>query len=105
LVQARACFQLSAEEIVRLVTGQPAQGLGISDTRGTVEPGKCADLVVLSGDLREDAAALTQVQAVYQDGVRVAAEGRLLLPSVATEATAAASAQQALLDTVFEELV
>lgn len=105
LVQACGRFQLSAEEMVRLVTGLPAQGLGISDTRGTVEPGKCADLVVLSGDLREDAAALTQVQAVYQDGVRVVAEGRLLLPPVATEATAAASGQQALLDIVFEELV
>lgn len=105
LVQARARFRLSAEETVRLVTGRPAQGLGISGTRGTIEPGKCADLVVLSGDLREDAAALTHVQAVYQDGVKVVAGDRLMLPPVASEAAAAASGQQTLLDVVFEELM
>lgn len=85
------------------MTGLPAKGLGIADTRGSIESGKAADLVVLTGDLRADAEALTQVKAVYQDSVKVVADGRLLLPPVATDATAAQSAQQALPDTVFEE--
>lgn len=45
-----------------------AQLLGIIDERGTLEPGKAADLLLLKGDPLTDPQAFYAVQEVYQEG-------------------------------------
>jgi predicted amidohydrolase YtcJ len=41
---------MSAEETLRLLTSSAAEAMGISDTVGSLEPGKAADLLVLESD-------------------------------------------------------
>ncbi len=43
--------------------------LDVFDDLGTVEAGKIADLVVMSGDLTADPAVIRNVTAVFKDGV------------------------------------
>ncbi|MCS6977760.1 MAG: amidohydrolase family protein [Gemmatales bacterium] len=38
------------DEALRAITLRPAEVLGIADSRGSLEPGKAADVVILSGD-------------------------------------------------------
>ncbi|MGI8695320.1 MAG: amidohydrolase family protein, partial [Mycobacteriales bacterium] len=58
--------------VLHATTGSAADLLGVADDRGTIEPGKRADLVVIDGDaLRFDGLG-ERVRAVYQDGVQVA---------------------------------
>jgi imidazolonepropionase-like amidohydrolase len=49
-----------------------AELMGLSDELGTLEPGKRADLVVVDGDPLDVATLTERVEAVYQDGARVA---------------------------------
>lgn len=46
------------EDAVRAATANPARALGIDDIRGSIEPGKMADLLVLDDDLRVRAVVL-----------------------------------------------
>ena len=50
------------------MTANGAMILG-EDDLGTVEAGKIADLVVLSGDLTADPAVIRNVTVVFKDGV------------------------------------
>lgn len=69
---------ISAKEALELYTINNARILGVADERGTIEPGKLADLAVLSQDIllvepdriRETRALLTMVggKVVYRDG-------------------------------------
>jgi imidazolonepropionase-like amidohydrolase len=52
-------------------TKTAAELLGVADDRGTIEPGRRADLVVLDGDPLDVAGLGDRVRAVYQDGVLV----------------------------------
>jgi imidazolonepropionase-like amidohydrolase len=52
-------------------TRSAAQLLGVDDRLGTIEPGKVADLVVVTGDPFEFATLPDRIASVWQDGVRV----------------------------------
>jgi imidazolonepropionase-like amidohydrolase len=55
------------------VTRAPARALGVSDTHGTLEAGKTANVVVWSGDPFE---LMTSVEHVFIDGTRIADDSR-----------------------------
>ncbi len=56
-------------QAVRIMSANGAKILGVQDSLGTVEPGKLADLVVLSGDLSADPAVIRNVTTVFKDGI------------------------------------
>ena len=59
--------KLTPVEALRLATSTSAEILGLQD-RGTLEPGKAADLLVVEGDPTRDLAALGRVRYVFKDG-------------------------------------
>ena len=63
---------LSRIDAIHAGTRSPAAALGISDTIGTVEVGKEADLLVVNGDPSQDLESLRDVAAVFKAGKRVA---------------------------------
>jgi imidazolonepropionase-like amidohydrolase len=60
---------LSRIDVLRAATINGAKLLGMEDELGTLEPGKLADLVVLSSDPLEDIRAVERIEAVFRDGV------------------------------------
>lgn len=56
-------------QAVRIMSANGARILGVYDSLGSVEPGKLADLVVLSGDLSANPAVIRNVTTVFKDGV------------------------------------
>ena len=81
LERARSRWGLSAEELVAMVTGAPAQALGLDADRGTLVPGNLADVVVVRGDLRMPSTSLAEPLAVYRSGREVVTEGLLHPPA------------------------
>ena len=59
---------LTPLEAVRSATLNPARFLGLTDSLGSVAPGKVADLVLLEGNPLADITALRRVQAVVAAG-------------------------------------
>jgi imidazolonepropionase-like amidohydrolase len=59
---------LSFDEILASLTTAPAERFGQSDRKGTVEPGRQADLAVVEGDPREDIGALARVRYTIREG-------------------------------------
>ena len=57
------------EEAVRVLSANGARVLEVHDELGTIEPGKVADLVVMSGDLTLDPAVIRNVTVVFKGGV------------------------------------
>ena len=56
-------------EAIRIATQQGAQFLGIDDRVGTVEVGKTADLVVMSGDVSQRISDVERVDMVLRHGI------------------------------------
>jgi len=59
---------LSFDEILASLTTAPAERFGQSDRKGSIEPGKQADLVVLEGDPRDDIGSLGRVRYTVREG-------------------------------------
>lgn len=57
-------------EVIRAATATAARALGQQAERGTLEPGKLADFVVLAGDPSRDIGQLRSVTATVKRGVR-----------------------------------
>lgn len=68
-----AAYGLSPEEALRSVTLSPAQIFGIADRFGSLETGKVANLVVVTGDLLE---ARTDTRFLFIDGRMVPLDTR-----------------------------
>jgi len=66
-------FGLSVEEALKAVTIYPAQIWGVGDELGSIEKGKCADLIVTNGDPLETA---TQIKYMFIKGVPVDLENK-----------------------------
>jgi imidazolonepropionase-like amidohydrolase len=62
---------LSPERALVAATSSAAELMGLEDELGTLEPGKRADVVVVSGDPFDFETLSERVEAVYKDGVRV----------------------------------
>lgn len=55
-------------EVIKIATRNGAQALGIEDDVGTIEPGKQADMIVLSENPLEDISNTKKIEAVISDG-------------------------------------
>jgi imidazolonepropionase-like amidohydrolase len=66
--RALAQSGLHATDILRMLTTAPAERLGVSDRKGTISPGKLADLVILSADPADDVANFAKVRIVVRSG-------------------------------------
>lgn len=62
---------LSAAKVLRASTLDAARLLGVAEGYGSLEPGKQADLVVVSGDAHDFTDLAQRIEAVYMDGVVV----------------------------------
>jgi imidazolonepropionase-like amidohydrolase len=60
---------LPPSAVLKAATINGAKALGIEDKLGTVEPGKLADLIVVSGNPVHDIKAARNVRFVIKDGV------------------------------------
>ncbi len=58
-------------DAIRAATAAAAELLGLSDSLGTIEPGKIADLVAVDGNPLADIGALEQIALVIKDGAIV----------------------------------
>jgi len=59
------------EEILKLVTSNPAKRIGVYQTRGSIEEGKDADLLILSRDLK--------IETVMAKGQRMVHQGKVMV--------------------------
>ena len=62
---------MSATQALHAATGSAARLMGLQDELGSLEPGKCADLVIVDGDPLNVTNLGDRVRAVYQDGTLV----------------------------------
>jgi imidazolonepropionase-like amidohydrolase len=62
-------YGMTPLEAIRTATTTPAEMLGWSDRTGTIEPGKFADIVAVSGDPLVDITELENVRFVMKEGV------------------------------------
>ena len=63
---------MTPAQALAATTSVAARLMGVEDELGTLEPGKRADVVVVSGDALDVASLGERIEAVYKDGVRVA---------------------------------
>lgn len=59
---------LDFKTVLGMLTTNPASRMGVSDSKGTVTPGKLADLTILSADPAVDLTNFSRVQAVIRSG-------------------------------------
>jgi imidazolonepropionase-like amidohydrolase len=75
---------LGEAEVLAAITSAPARLLGVAERAGSIEPGKDADLVALSGEPFSPAAAVLWVmvdgEVVVQDGEAVVRDGEGAVP-------------------------
>ena len=70
----------AAADVIPMITQIPAQGLGIDDQVGTLEPGKIADLILLDGNPLEDITAFKRIDSVYRSGRLCVSKGNMVVP-------------------------
>jgi imidazolonepropionase-like amidohydrolase len=63
---------MSPMQAIRSMTAVAAEACGVAALVGTLEPGKCADLLVVRGDPLADLARMSDVLAVFKDGILAA---------------------------------
>ena len=59
---------LGFNDVLAMLTTNPAARMGVADQKGTVAPGKLADLTILSADPADNLSNFAQVQAVIRSG-------------------------------------
>ena len=74
---------LTPYETLKAATKSAAEMLGLQAEIGTIEPGKCADLVVLSEDPARNVGAIRQVENVFKSGrIYEVADGTVTIPAL-----------------------
>jgi imidazolonepropionase-like amidohydrolase len=71
---------LSPLEAISAATGDAARAIGLAADRGTLEPGRRADILVVDGDPATDITSLRRVRAVFKDGQAAVRDGVILEP-------------------------
>jgi imidazolonepropionase-like amidohydrolase len=64
-------YKMDPMETIRAATFWPALSLGVLDKVGTVEVGKTADVIAVTGNPLVDITAMTRVAVVLKNGIRV----------------------------------
>jgi imidazolonepropionase-like amidohydrolase len=59
----------TVEEAIKLSTFNGANYLGLSNETGSVEVGKKADLILISGDLKKDISNIRKMEIVFKSGI------------------------------------
>ncbi len=67
-IQVMVDAGLTPMQIIQGTTKWPAEMIGKQDVLGTIEPGKLADMIILSRNPVQDAANMRTVETVIQDG-------------------------------------
>jgi imidazolonepropionase-like amidohydrolase len=77
---------MTPEQALHAATGSAAELLDVAEDRGTVEPGKRADLLIVAGDALEVETLAGRVRGVYQDGELVGGSTFAAGPTLAGKA-------------------
>jgi len=80
-LRAQVKFGLAPWQALETATILPAKALGLSKDLGTLEPGKLADLIIVSGDPLKNVKDAASVQCVMEDGV-LRSVGSIMAPFV-----------------------
>ena len=72
--RALAQCGLNAPDILRILTTAPARRFGVAGQKGSIAPGKLADLVVLSGNPERDITAFARLRFMVRNGRLVYAQ-------------------------------
>jgi imidazolonepropionase-like amidohydrolase len=67
-LQLMEAYGMPVQQVLRAATSVAAKALGQGDRFGTIEPGKCADLLLLEGNPLEDLANLNRIRYVIRSG-------------------------------------
>jgi imidazolonepropionase-like amidohydrolase len=59
---------ISPLEVIKIATSNGATALGVEDDVGTIEPGKQADMIILSDNPLNDISNTRKIEAVINDG-------------------------------------
>jgi imidazolonepropionase-like amidohydrolase len=59
---------LDSKDVLAMLTTNPSARMGVSNAKGTVTPGKLADLTILSGDPAQDLTNFARVKMVIRSG-------------------------------------
>lgn len=62
---------MTPEQALHAATGSACELLDVAGDRGTIAPGQRADLLVVTGGLRDVGTLADRIHAVYQDGALV----------------------------------
>lgn len=62
---------LNARDILRMLTTAPSERFGVTNEKGTITPGKLADLVVLDADPAYDISAFAKVRSTVRSGLLI----------------------------------
>ena len=65
---ALAASGLDYKDMLRMLTTAPAERFNVTSSKGTIEPGKLADLVLLDADPATDVTAFSRVQTTIRTG-------------------------------------
>jgi imidazolonepropionase-like amidohydrolase len=74
-IEGMADAGMSPIEIIVAATRNGARACGLEGDLGTLEPGKIADIIVVSGDPLADIRALSRIAAVVREGVLLSSRG------------------------------
>jgi|SRR5947209_1566133 len=81
LLCAVRALDMGPVEAIHRATQIPAQAIGLGNEIGSIEPGKCADLVLVDGDPARNIGDVQKVKAVWQRGRLVVERGFMAPPS------------------------
>jgi imidazolonepropionase-like amidohydrolase len=81
-LRSQVRFGLAPWQALETATSFPAKAFGLTKDLGTIEPGKLADLIIVSGDPLKDINDAARVQCVMKNGL-LQSVGAIMAPFAA----------------------